>query len=835
MKDMLSSTNHEINPDAGHYAAELAPGKESNPEHCLHCHRDISFSGASISGFCCSGCESVYRIITQCGLGKYYDLRQLESREWDPADSADPRSFAHFDDPAFKRNYVEAKADGMLHTELYLENVRCAACLWVLERLPHVVRGIIETRLDLSRSLLEVTWDPKLTSLAEIARFLKSIDYTPHPFRGVNRRNLRRQEERLLLTRIGIAGACAGNIMLLAVCLYAGWFSGIEAEYEQTFRWLSLLISLPVVFWSGQVFFRGAISSLRLRRPHIDVPLALGIALAFTASAFNVVRGTGGIYFDSITALIFLLLIGRWLQLRTQRVATEAQEFLYSFIPSWTRRVVDENIEEVAVESLLPGDVVLLLPSETCPVDGKVVKGRGIIDRSALTGESRPLEVVVGDTIEAGVISVSSPLNVQVERAGEETRLGRLMQLVERSIRERAPVVELTDRIGGYFVVGVIAIAGAAFALGAQTSLNEGFERALAMLIVTCPCALGLATPLALTSALGRAARRGIFIKGGSTLEALSRTRRMIFDKTGTLTEGKFKVVSWDGVTGVAPLVAALEAHSVHLFAVALVKELGGSTSAQLNVTDVQEHLGAGISGLVGGRNVAVGSRRLMEQLGIEITPEWSSREGKIREQALSHAYVAVGGDIVALIGLGDPVRPEASPAISRLQGLDIAPHLLSGDLLEVVQKVGSQLGIPSAELVGDATPEAKLTYVQSYHDGGTAMVGDGINDAAALASADVGIAVHGGAEASLAASDVFLTKPRLNDLVTLVEGARLTTAVIRRNLLISFGYNIVGAGLAFAGLINPLIAAVLMPLSSLSVVISSNAHRAFSEPISKE
>jgi Cu2+-exporting ATPase len=766
-------------------------------------------------------------VIHEHGFDRYYEMMEDLGERALPARTAG-KSYEEFDDPAFHDLYVRDGRGSLCTVDLYLENVHCAACLWLVEKTPLVVPGVAEARLDLARSMATVTWDPSATDLSKIAAFLDSLGYPAHPFRAVKIREMRRREDRALLIRIAVAGACAANVMTMAVALYSGAFHGMAAEHEALFRWLSLGVTIPAVFWSGAVFLRGALGSLRVGALHMDVPIAIGILVGFFSGAANTIRGSGEIYFDSVTALIFLLLAGRYLQQRQQRAAADAAELLYSLSPSSARVVEDERTREVPVEAVVPGMIVEVHAAEQIPVDGTVTRGRSTLDRSLLTGESRPVTVEPGEEVYAGTLNLSSPLALRVDAAGEKTRVGRLMRLVEEYAQRRAPVVRLADRISAWFVAAVLSLAAVTAAVWWWVDPSRALDHTIALLIVTCPCALGLATPLAVSAAIGKAGRSGILIKGGDALEQLARDGTIFLDKTGTLTEGKTSLVRWWGDEAVKPIVRAVESRVAHPVARALADAFAtDAPEPDVEVERVEE--GAGVLGRVAGSEVVVGSRALVERAVERFPPDAEKAFEEIVSDGLTPVLVAVDGTVRGVAGIGDAIREEATAVVSRLRNQGWKIEILSGDHPEVAAAVGTSIGVERSDCRGAVLPEQKLEIVETaMRRSVTVMVGDGVNDAAALTAASVGIAVHGGAEVALAVADVFLTRPGLEPLGRLFAGARRTTRVIRRNFVFSLMYNLVGAGLAVAGFIHPLVAAVLMPLSSLTVITHSYRARTF-------
>jgi P-type Cu2+ transporter len=799
----------------------------TGPE-CAHCGAPVPLALIEQNAprqFCCAGCRTVWTVLHDSGLDGYYAIRRDAA---EPGRAAEPsgRSYAELDDAGFQGRACRPTLDGLLATELYLEGVHCRACVWLVERLPRLLPGLVDVRLDLPRSRASLAWDPRLTTLSAVARLLDRVGYRPHPLRGLRALDARRREDRAMLARIGLAGAVAANVMGIAFALYGGMLSGMEPEFEGLFRWASLVITVPSFVWGGGVFFRGAWAALRVRTLHLDLPISIGLLAGFLHGATGTVLGTGDVYFDAVATLIFLLLLGRYLQRRQQRAAADAAELLASLAPSSARLVDGDGVHEVPIETLTPGARVEVRAGDTVPADGVVVGGRSTLDVSWLSGESRPAEAGRGDRVHAGTLNLSGRLEVLVEATGEDTRVGRLMALVDEHTRRRAPIVQLADRISGHFVAAVLVLAGITFALWAPLDPSRAIDHAVALLIVTCPCALGLATPLAVSAAIGQAARAGLLVKGADVIEKLTHPGRLWLDKTGTLTSGRFTLVDWAGDDSVKPLAASVETASSHPVARALVAALGPMAPAAAGAVEVT---GRGVAGQVAGRSVVVGSAAFVAGIAGPIPPALSAAVNRFALDGGTPVVVAVDGVARAVAGLGDPLRPDAAGALGRLGRLGWRLGILSGDDPRVVAGAARRLGLDPGEARGGVTPEEKLRAVRAaLAQGPVVMVGDGVNDSAALAAASVGIAVHGGAEAALAAADVFVTRPGVAPIAELVEGARRTMRVVRRNLALSLLYNVVGVVLAMTGVLNPLAAAILMPLSSLTVIASSYRARTF-------
>jgi len=787
--------------------------------------------------FCCSGCRHVYGILNDLGYGEYYALAQASGRDGGPA-RVSGRGFDDFDDETFHARHVEESGPGRLRAQLYLEGVHCAACVWLVEKLPEVTPGLRSVRLNLATSVAEVEWDGETTRLSAIGRALDNVGYAPHAYRSDGTRELRRAEDRALLIKVGVAAAAAMNIMFLQGALYAGEYSGMASRYTSYFRWLSFGLSLPVVLFAARPFFRAASAGLRRRVPHIDLPISLAVLAAFVYSAYATIRGVGPVYFDSLAALVALLLGARFIQRSAQRRALERAESLRAVaFAEFARRLdggsPDGGSTEVPLAALKVGDRVEVLSGELIPVDGIVLAGRSGLDNAVLTGESEPVEVREGDAVHAGATNLGARLVLRVEATGARTRIGALMARVQDALSRRPPLVEIADRISRVFVLAVLVLAVVTGAVWLGRSAGAALEHVIALLVVTCPCALGLATPVAMTVGLSRAARAGFFIKHPAVFERLRRVDTVFLDKTGTLTEGRAAVSRWAGAAEAGPLALLLEAQSDHPVARALRRSIPRPTAVVPEITSVREVPGQGIAGRVGGRSVQVGNRAFMDAGEIPVNGGLRRHADALLADGLSPLHVAADGRLIAVAGVGDPLRGDAGATVEALRRRGVEPRILSGDHPAVVAAAARALGIPDRHAAGGMTPEEKRDHVREFMAGRggrgrVAMVGDGVNDAAAMALADVGVAVEGGAGGALLAADVVITRAGLAPLLELLRGGRRVLGVIHRNLAFSLLYNVAGAALAVMGLVGPLLAALLMPLSSLTVIFSSAMARSF-------
>ncbi|MEQ9616742.1 MAG: heavy metal translocating P-type ATPase [Phycisphaerales bacterium] len=793
---------------------------------CAHCGLDVPAGLIDLSRdeqFCCRGCRAAFDLIHALRMDSYYRLRDQLGEHGQPVAPGKDPAYESFDDPTFTDLYCRPAPDGAMETDLTLDGIHCAACVWLLEKLPRMRDGVLDARVDLRRKRLTLTWDAARTQLSAVAAFLDTLGYAPHPSRRGADEEQRLREDRTFLIRVAAAAVCAGNVMLIAFALYGGMFSGMAAAHAALFRWTSLALGTVALLWPGAVFLRGALAALRARTVSLDLPIALGLVAGWASGAINTVTAQGEIYFDTVTMLIFLLLVGRWIQHRQHRRAADALDLLFGLTPTTARLVTETGTRSVPLEAVHAGETVEVRPGETVPVDGVITTGVTELDRSFMTGEPRPEPATEGDTAEAGVVNITGTIRLRVTASGDETRIAQLMRLVEQSSTRNVGVVRRTDRVARWFVAVVIVAAGLTYLGWSLAGARAALDHAMTLLIVTCPCALALATPLAIVAAVGRAAREGILIRNGDALERLSKPGTIYLDKTGTLTEGRPKLTAWTGDPEALDLAASAEAHSPHPVARALL-----ARATALTEPEHAEHIvGGGVRAIVGGRTVLAGSLAFLEANAAHIDTRRRAEAARFNDDAATAVLVAIDGECRGVAGLEDAIRLDARAAIDRLRALGWRIGILSGDAPRVVARVASRLGIDPALARGGMTPEDKLGAIDAA-EGGTVMVGDGINDAAALAAAHVGVAVQGGAEASLAAAHVYTSRPGLAPLVELIEGAKRTSAVISRNLAVSLGYNTVCATLAVAGVINPIIAAVLMPASSITVLVLSYRSRTF-------
>jgi Cu2+-exporting ATPase len=772
--------------------------------------------------FCCAGCEAVWNVLHQCGLEEYYRLRaSYEVHAASPA-SISGKSFDYLDDPEFLNAHSTGRTQGGIRFTFYLDGIHCVACSWLIEKVLIEREGAAYACLNLGKSTLDLVFDPTQAKLSALARALDRLGYTPHVLGNESAADAARKETRRLIARMGIAGACAGNIMLLAVSTYFGEYSGMDAGVASLFRWISLGLAIPAVTYSAWPFYKGAWYGLRHRALHMDLPISLGIIAAFAISLTATLLERGEVYFDSVSMLVFLLLAGRLVLYRAGQWAASASENLLQLEPKTARRLEHDTATVIPLADVQLDDKLQVLPGEAVPVDGLVIEGLSYVAQAHLTGEPTPLRIEPGDTVFAGSVTTVSPFVMMATQVGESTRLHRLAEFMREAALRRAPITALTDRIAGYFVAAVLLLATLTGIYWYVRDPSLALWNCAAMLVVTCPCALGLATPIALAIAMGRAARRGIFIKGADGVERLASVQHVILDKTGTITHGQLSLVAQHYLTSkreeqlqILSAVAAIEAQSGHIYSRAFREQARPSVSA----IEITTYPGAGIVGSVNGHCYTIGSAAFMQKSNFLI-PQDFAEQAAATTAGQSHCFAAQGGQIVALFILGDRAHAKSRAAIAELRQQQLTVELLSGDSPAAVAQIAQSVKVTVYQ--GGVSPEQKLERVCQLQANGTrvAMVGDGINDSAALSAATVGISPAGAAEIARNAADVFISGRGPDAIAEALALAKRALRVIKINIAIGIAYNVVGATLAFTGMVSPLSAAILMPLSSLTVLL---------------
>jgi Cu2+-exporting ATPase len=738
---------------------------------------------------------------------------------------------------------VQAEFVGELGEErdihLLIEGIHCAACVWLIEHTLNPIPGISSAQVNLSGKRLHLKWHNSAISLSQIIQRLGQIGYAAVPYDPEAAEGSIKKQNRHLLYRMAFAAFGMMNLMWISIALYAG---ASEGEFRSMFHWIGFALATPVLLYSGYPFYKGAWSGLRNMHLGMDLPIAIGATITYLYSVYITVSGStvGEVYYDTVVNFLFVILVGRYLEAMSKRQAVAATQRLLDLQPRVATRLSSDGVEEVVpIRAIAVGELVQIKPGERVPVDGIVASGESSIDEAMLTGESQSIDKKCGDKVSAGTINGSGAIQVEVSGLLKNTALGRIISLVEEAQGSKAPIQCLADQIVPWFVAVTLALATLTFLYWFNSDFEVALLAATSVLIITCPCAFGLATPMSIAVASGLGAKYGILVKNGEVLETLSTINHVVFDKTGTLTEGGLSVVGvftataeWkegdeQAVTSIVDLMAklaAVERQSEHSTAASVVNwdEAFNINQTRYRCDDFKALAGLGVTGQVDDQQLAIGNLALMERQGCRMSEQLEQLADRFDEQGIGWFRVALNGVEVALVAVEDRIRQDAKALISSLKAEGMAVTLLSGDRRQAAEAIAERLG--GMEVIAEVLPEEKDQVVSQLQSKGqrVAMVGDGVNDAPALVRADVGIAMGSGTDVSIASADIVLMSSELERVRLAIGLSRRALLTIRQNIGISITYNIIMVPLAMAAIVTPLVAAISMPLSSLAVIGNS-------------
>jgi len=778
--------------------------------------------------FCCTGCQGIHRLIREEGLGAFY-----EGRRWE-----EPGLAARPEDPqeveAFRAAVREVK-DGLAEVDLYVEGIRCASCVWLNERLLSRTPGVTFARVNYATHRARIRFDPDRTGLPAVLGRIRSAGYLPKPWGETEGQAAQRRETRDLLVRLGTAGFLSSQLMVITIALYAGYFQGIDPGTRRLLEWVGLGLTLPVYFYSGAPFLRNTVASLRHGRFNMDALIAIGAGAALAYSAWQMVAG-GEVYLDTAAMIVTLVLVGRYVEAAAKGRASEAVARLAALQPREARRIEvleggGTEVRKVPVAELRAGDLVEVVPGERVPADGRVREGRSEVDESLVTGESVPVAKEPGSPAIGGTVNLHGAFVLEVTRTGAATVLAGIVRAVEEAQAARPRIQAVADRLVGVFVpaILVLAVAAAAGHLLRGAPPAEALMIGVSVLVIACPCALGLATPLAVLLATGVATARGLLVKGGDAYERVAGADRVLLDKTGTVTRGRPELREVVPLAaGLLPdealrLAAAVERRSEHSLGRAVVEAARRlAPGVEPEVEGFAAVPGRGVEGWVAGERVRVGTRDFATEGGAALSPEQDAAAREREERGETVAFLSRGGRLLAFLAVADAVRPEAREVVAALAALGLRVGLLSGDNRRTTRAVAAGLGVEEA--TAEVTPGEKRERVAALQAGGgrVLFVGDGVNDAPALTQADVGVAMGRGTDVTLESAEVVLVRDDLRLLPELVRLSRRTYRIIRENLFWALVYNVVAVPLAVAGVLHPIVAAAAMAASSTFVVGNS-------------
>lgn len=774
---------------------------------------------------CCHGCQAVAQAIVASGHENFYRVRtEVSPTGQDPVPEF-LQAARIYDVPEIQGQFVHSLGASMREASLILEGITCAACIWLNEQYLAALPGVTDVRVNYATRRALVRWDDSRIRLSDILQSIQKIGYRALPYNPDQQQESHRRERRQQLRRLAVAGLFGMQVMMLSISLYAGAWTGMERGFEQFFRWLNLGLTLPVVFYSATPFFVSAWRDLARRRVGMDVPVSLAIGIAFASSAFATIHGKGEIYFDSVVMFVFFLSASRYFEnMARQRCAASVEQLAQSMPIVTTRLVPGGDTEEsVAAATLAIGDRVLIKPGETVPADGKIVCGFSAIDESLLNGESIPLEKKVGDRLLGGSINVTNPLQMEVTAIGADTVMAEIQRTIERAQAEKPPMARIADRVAAGFIGIVLLIVIGVAVFWWLHDAGRWFEIALAVLIVSCPCALSLATPTALSATLGKMQSAGLLVKHGAALEKLNRVTHVVFDKTGTLTVGRPKLEQVFcnpefSRQQCLQLAAALERHSEHPLARELVRAAGALESHPIET--VSSVAGGGMRARIGGEDYFIGSREFVcSQSGAEIPLGWLEATA---EDAVTEVLLARNDCAVAMFTFVDELRDEARTLVENLVARGKSVILMTGDRDAAARQVAALTGIRDYQ--AQMSPRAKMEAVQAMQSESAIvlMVGDGVNDAPVLSNADVSIAMGGASSLAKTSADIVLTANHLPTITQALDIAARTQRIVLQNMAWALMYNFGAIPAAAMGLIAPWLAAIGMSLSSLLVVVNA-------------
>jgi Cu+-exporting ATPase len=763
--------------------------------------------------FCCKGCEGVYTLLNSQGLDSFYD--KLGSNKLEPA-KVDLSDLDRFDSEGFSKKYVRQSEDGFSEVSLIIEGIHCSACVWLNEKVLHQSEGVLEASINYTNNKAKVIWDSDVISLSKIVEIIRAIGYNAYPY------DPKVQEEKALklrndyYSRILVGIFATMNIMWIAIAQYTGFFTGMDKSHKNILNIAEFILAAPTLFYSGWIFFRGAYYGLKNRFINMDLLVSAGASLAFLYSVYAMVTQRGEVYFDSVVMIITFVLVGKYLEILSKKRAVDTLDKIVGTMPTEVMVISGDNKELKAVDAVEVGDLIVVKAGEKIVVDGTITKGSALVDMSFLTGESEAILKGVGEEIVSGSIVIDSQIVYKATKAANDSMLNTINELLSDAIVKKPKIEQLANQVSGYFSIAILTIAIVTF-IGWMYA-NVGFENslitAISVIVIACPCALGLATPMATLVGISRLAKDGILFKEASKLETMAKATTLVLDKTGTITEGNPRVVKKEIFKEFdMSLLYTLAKSSNHPISKAIASYIKDEYSVkELELEEIKEIQAKGVSAKFDTNELLGGNLELLKSNGIDFSIN----------SANSLYLFAINGEVVGYFELKDVVKSGAKEFIDTIKSSGLSVVMLTGDREEAAKEVAKEVGI--SKVKANLLPQDKANYIDTLHNSGEVviMVGDGINDSIALAKSDIAIAMGSGADVALEVSDVVLLNNKLQSLQKAFLISKRVYRAIKENLGFSLVYNIVVIPLAVLGFVNPLFAALAMSLSSLVVVGNS-------------
>ena len=806
------------------------------PDHynntCYHCGLDVPnnsdfdvFIEGKQQPMCCAGCQAVARTIVENGLTDYYQFR-------DPSAAKKPLDLIPdvikkndiYDRANIRKRYIKSASNGADKITLMLEGLTCVACAWLIEKQLSKEPGIISVEVNYTSMIAQLTWQQTQIPLSKILTLIRQIGYvaTPYEPRIQYKQQLIHRSQQI--RRIGITGILAMQVMILSVALYFGHYTGMDESWRVFFQRLGLLFTLPIFFYSAKDFFKAALSQLRSLQPGMDVPVCLGLSLAFMASIWTLITGSGEVYYDSIAMFVFLLLVARYFMHSSILAASHSIERLAANTPLWASRLIEHSIsamgENVTAEELCPGDWVRVLAGNVIPADGIIASGTSSINQSMMSGESKPVTVKKDDQVLAGSINNDNPLIIKVTASGQNTVYSAIEKMTKLGLAQRSNGLPLIDLIARWFVTGILVIAFGVALYWWYNAPDQWLSITVAVLVVSCPCALSLSVPSAYAATTSKLIESGLMLTDTQAIERLTKITHVIFDKTGTLTSDTLRVEHIESFADLSnqetlKIAASLEINSDHPLAKAIVH---ANKQTLYNTENWAYETAQGISAKINKVNYYIGSAKFIEQ------------KTGIKSEAISYDSAVLLADrhsILARFVFKQNLRDGVFELIDYFKSSHKPILMLTGDTPAPANHLANELAID--QVYSQCMPQDKLKLVktmQSEKNASVLMIGDGINDSPVLAAADVSIAVAGASPLAVSGADIVMAQPDLKAIILLNAASIKTSKIIRQNITWAVGYNLLAIPFAATGLITPLFAAVGMSVSSIIVVLNAQRLR---------
>lgn len=784
-------------------------------ECCYHCELPLEQTvyytevmGATRK-MCCPGCQAVAEAIVSNGLQDYYRFRTEPGEKADIDILQSLQALEVYDEASVQEEFVLDQGANK-QIQLSIEGISCAACGWLIEKALSKTPGIQQVAVNVAARRALISWKNDTINLSQILQRIEKIGYKASPFQADQQELLYQKEQKRYLKRLGLAGLMTMQVMMLAIGLYFGFFGSLDNATLHYFHWVSLLLTTPVVLYAGAGFYSSAFKALSNKSLNMDVPISVAVWLTFLASGWSTFQGQTVAYYESVCMFIFLLLISRYLEHNGRHKATLASANMLKHIPLTANVVVETGeIQSALAKKLNVGDRVLVKNGELIPIDGTVISGQAWVDESMLSGEFAPLDKTIGSRVYGGTLNQQGSIEIEVAAPFKNALINQIVRMQEQALADKPAIASMADKLAQYFVFVVLVVSAATFAYWQYQSPNDALWITVSVLVATCPCALGLATPSALSCAMARLNRLGVLLKKGDLLEVLTQIDTLMLDKTGTLTEGHFSLDRQICLTEqynkkqLLAMAAALEQHSEHPLSKVFTPHFDG-----LQANDVEVVTGGGIKGNLDGQSLWIGSAHF-----VPVTVPPAHRQASV--------FLSTRRDLLAVFYVSDQIKSDADSLFEALPKLKV--QLLSGDSLANVRQVADTLGI--ADYLATQRPQDKLHHIQQLQDQGhkVMMMGDGVNDAPVLAAANVSVAVTNASDIAKNAADILLLNTGLKALPELLSVAKGCKQKIKQNFAWALGYNLLVLPLAVCGLLSPWLAVIGMSLSSIIVVTNSS------------